>query len=48
MTISTTADPVFSYLGAASPAATYTVRNTKTDQTLRVFVSASGRVNIGP
>lgn len=46
--LTTTANPVFSYLGAASPAATYTVRNTQTNQTLRVFVSASGRVNIGP
>jgi len=48
ITLTTTADPIFSYLGAASPAATYTVTNTQTGATLRVFVSASGRVNIGP
>jgi prepilin-type N-terminal cleavage/methylation domain-containing protein len=48
ITLTTTADPVFSYLGAASPAATYTVTNTQTAATLRVFVSGSGRVSIGP
>jgi prepilin-type N-terminal cleavage/methylation domain-containing protein len=48
VTLTTTADPVFSYLGAASPAATYTVTNTQTAATLRVFVSGSGRVSIGP
>jgi Tfp pilus assembly protein FimT len=48
VTLTTTADPVFSYLGAASPGATYTVTNAQTGATLRVFVSASGRVNIGP
>jgi len=48
ITLTTTADPVFSYLGAASPAATYTVTNTQTGATLRVFVSASGRISIGP
>jgi len=48
VTLSTTADPLFSYLGAASPAATYTVTSTQTGSTLRVFVSTSGRVTIGP
>jgi prepilin-type N-terminal cleavage/methylation domain-containing protein len=48
VTLTTTADPVFSYLGAASPAATYTVTNTQTGATLRVFVSGSGRVSIAP
>jgi prepilin-type N-terminal cleavage/methylation domain-containing protein len=48
ITLTTTADPVFNYLGAASPAATYTVRNTQTGSTLRVFVAASGRITIGP
>ena len=42
------ADPVFSYLGAASPSATYTVTNTQTAATLQVFVASSGRVSIGP
>jgi len=48
ITLTTSANPVFSYLGSASPAATYTVTNTQTGAMLRVFVSASGRVNIGP
>lgn len=48
VTLTTTADPVFTYLGAASPPATYTVTNTQTGSTLRVFVSTSGRVTIGP
>jgi Tfp pilus assembly protein FimT len=48
VTVTTTADPVFSYLGAAAPAATYTITETQTSQTLRVFVAASGRVSIGP
>jgi prepilin-type N-terminal cleavage/methylation domain-containing protein len=48
ITLTTTADPVFSYLGAASPAATYTVTNTQTGATLRVFVTGSGRISIGP
>jgi hypothetical protein len=42
------ADLVFSYLGAASPASTYTVTNTTTSQTLTVTVAASGRISIGP
>jgi Tfp pilus assembly protein FimT len=48
LTLTTTADPIFSYLGAAAPAATITVRNTRTGQVLRVAVAASGRVSIGP
>jgi len=47
-TLTSTAAPVFSYLGAASPAATYTVRNSANGRTLSVAVSASGRVNVGP
>ena len=48
LTLTTTADPIFSYLGAAAPAATITVTNAKTGQVLRVAVAASGRVSIGP
>ena len=48
VTLTTTADPVFSYLGAASPPATYTLTITQTGSTVRVFVSTSGRVTIGP
>lgn len=47
-TLTTSANPVFSYLGAASPAATYTVTQTNTGKTLSVTVSASGRVTVGP
>lgn len=42
------ADLVFNYLGAASPASTYTVTNTTNNQTLNVTVAASGRISIGP
>jgi prepilin-type N-terminal cleavage/methylation domain-containing protein len=42
----TTANVVFTNLGNASTAATYTVRDPATNQTLRVVVAASGRVTI--
>lgn len=48
VTLTNTADPVFSYLGAATPAATYTITNPQTGGTLTVTVAASGRVSIGP
>jgi Tfp pilus assembly protein FimT len=48
VTLTATADPIFNYLGAPTPAATYTVTNTKNAATLRVFVAASGRISIGP
>ena len=48
ITLTTTADPTFSYLGAASPAATFSVRNSQTNQVVTVTVAASGRVSIGP
>jgi Tfp pilus assembly protein FimT len=49
VTLSTTdASPVFTHLGVASPPVTYTLTNTQTSATLRVFVSTSGRVRIGP
>ena len=41
-----TATVVFSPLGAASPAGTYTVRNPTDSLTLAVVVSAAGRVTI--
>ncbi|MBI2526260.1 MAG: GspH/FimT family pseudopilin [Candidatus Rokubacteria bacterium] len=47
-TLASTAEPQFSYLGAAAPAATYTVTNSANGRTLSVTVSASGRVNVGP
>lgn len=48
VTLTRTADPIFTYLGAASPGGTITVRNTQTGQVLRVAVAVSGRVSIGP
>jgi len=48
VTLEATANPIFNYLGAPTPAATYTVTNTQTAATLRVFVAASGRISIGP
>lgn len=45
--VSSTANVVFSFLGAATPAGTYTVRNpANTAQTQTVTVAASGRVTI--
>src|SRR6266581_4137335 len=41
-----TANPIFSNLGAAAPAATITV--THGSRSLKVTVSASGRVTVGP
>lgn len=46
--LSNSADPIFSYLGAAAPAATYTVTNSRDGRTLRVTVAVSGRITIGP
>ena len=47
-TLATSADPIFSYLGAATPAATYTVTQAGTGGTLHVTVAMSGRVTVGP
>jgi prepilin-type N-terminal cleavage/methylation domain-containing protein len=46
-TLTTTADPVFSYLGA-STLATITVTNVQDGHQLHVNVAVSGRVSIGP
>jgi Tfp pilus assembly protein FimT len=40
------ANVVFTSLGAASPAGTYTVRNPQSGGTMQVVVAASGRVSI--
>ena len=45
-TLTTTAEPIFSYLGAAAPAATFTVRHTPSGRQITVTVTASGRVTI--
>jgi hypothetical protein len=39
---------VFSHLGSASPAATYTVADPQSARQLHVTVAASGRVSVGP
>jgi len=46
VTLTATADPLFNYLGAAAPAATYTVTNTQNAATLKLCVAASGRIRI--
>jgi Tfp pilus assembly protein FimT len=43
-----TADVIFTYLGAASTAGTYTVRNPVDGRTMSVIVASTGRVRIGP
>lgn len=46
VTVTSNANPVFDYLGAATPAATFTVTNPVGGGTRTVAVSASGRVQI--
>ena len=46
VTLLTTANPIFSNLGAANPAATITV--SQGSRTLSVAVAASGRITVGP
>jgi Tfp pilus assembly protein FimT len=46
VTVTANANPVFDYLGAAAPAATFTVTNPAGGQTRTVVVSASGRVQV--
>ena len=43
-TVAASANPVFSYLGSALPAATYTLTNTTTGATMTVSVALTGRV----
>jgi len=45
-TATASANPVFSYVGSALPAATYTLTNIQTGNTLTVSVAASGRITI--
>jgi len=44
--VTTTAKVVFTNLGAASPAGTYTIRDPATNMTRTVVVAASGRVSV--
>jgi prepilin-type N-terminal cleavage/methylation domain-containing protein len=46
ITATTSSNPVFSYVGSALPAATYTLTYVQTGATLTVSVAASGRVTI--
>jgi prepilin-type N-terminal cleavage/methylation domain-containing protein len=46
VTVTSTANPVFNYLGAATTAAVYTVTNTTTASTLTVTIGATGRMSI--
>jgi Tfp pilus assembly protein FimT len=48
ITATTTANPIFNYVGSALPAATFTLTNTQTSATLTVAVAASGRVTVQP
>ncbi len=48
ITLTSTGNTQFSYLGAAAPGATYTVKNTQTAATIAVAVTPSGRITVGP
>jgi len=46
ITVTTSTNPIFNYVGSALPAAVYTLTYTQTGATLTVSVTASGRVTI--
>jgi Tfp pilus assembly protein FimT len=46
ITATASANPIFTYVGSALPAATYTLTNTQTGNTLTVSVAASGRITM--
>ena len=48
LTATSSANPIFNYVGSALPAATFTLTNTQTSATLTVAVAASGRVTVQP
>ncbi len=48
ISVTTNQNPIFGYLGAANPGATFTVTNPQGGATLSVVVSVSGRVRICP
>lgn len=48
ITLSTTSDPIFNYMGGTATGATYTVRHTPSNTQVRVVVALSGRVSIAP
>jgi type IV fimbrial biogenesis protein FimT len=46
VTVTASANPIFSYVGSALPVATYTLTYTQTGATLTASVAASGRITI--
>lgn len=48
ITLTTTADPVFNYLGGTASGATYTITHTQSSTLVHVVVATSGRVSITP
>jgi len=48
ITLSTTADPIFNYLGGTTAGATYTITHTQSSTLVHVVVATSGRVSITP
>jgi Tfp pilus assembly protein FimT len=48
ITLTTTADPIFNYLGGTTAGATYTINHTQSTTLLHVVVALSGRVSITP
>jgi Tfp pilus assembly protein FimT len=48
ITLLTTADPIFNYLGGTTQGATYTITHTPSSKSVNVVVALSGRVCITP
>jgi prepilin-type N-terminal cleavage/methylation domain-containing protein len=48
ITLSTTADPIFNYVGGSTTGATYTITHTQPNTLVHVVVALSGRVSITP
>jgi prepilin-type N-terminal cleavage/methylation domain-containing protein len=48
ITLATTADPIFNYLGGMATGATYTINHTQSSTLVHVVVALSGRVSITP
>jgi prepilin-type N-terminal cleavage/methylation domain-containing protein len=48
ITVASGPDVVFTYIGTATTAGTYTVANPQDSRTLSVIVAPSGRVSLGP
>jgi prepilin-type N-terminal cleavage/methylation domain-containing protein len=48
ITLLTTADPIFNYLGGTTQGATYTITHTQSNTLVHVVVALSGRVSVTP